>query len=34
MQEWVYAGEDLGATWEKREIRADLKDMATNGAAR
>jgi len=28
MQEWVYAGEDLGASWEKREIRADLKDMA------
>jgi elongation factor G len=28
MQEWVYIGEDLGATWEKREIRADLKDMA------
>ena len=29
MQEWVYLGEDLGATWEKREIRADLQDMAT-----
>ncbi|MEO0487887.1 MAG: elongation factor G [Pseudomonadota bacterium] len=28
MQEWVYAGEDLGATWEKREIRAELQDMA------
>ncbi len=28
MQEWVYLGEDLGATWEKREIRADLQDMA------
>ncbi len=28
MQEWVYIGEDLGASWEKREIRADLKDMA------
>ncbi len=28
MKEWVYIGEDLGATWEKREIRADLKDMA------
>jgi len=28
MQEWVYVGEDLGATWEKREIRDELKDMA------
>ncbi|WP_282096012.1 elongation factor G [Epibacterium ulvae] len=28
MQEWVYEGEDLGASWDKREIRADLKDMA------
>jgi elongation factor G len=28
MQEWVYAGEDLGATWEKRPIRAELQDMA------
>ncbi len=28
MKEWVYEGEDLGATWDKREIRADLKDMA------
>ena len=28
MQEWVYAGEDLGATWEHREIRAELKDKA------
>ncbi|MEP3844500.1 MAG: elongation factor G [Paracoccaceae bacterium] len=28
MQEWVYIGEDLGATWEKREIRPELQDMA------
>ena len=28
MQEWVYAGEDLGASWEKRPIRAELQDMA------
>ncbi|MEL6523880.1 MAG: elongation factor G [Pseudomonadota bacterium] len=26
MQEWVWAGEDLGASWELRDIRADLKD--------
>ena len=28
MQEWVWAGEDLGATWEKREIRDSLKATA------
>ena len=28
MKEWVYEGEDLGASWDKREIRADLADMA------
>jgi len=28
MEEWVWAGEDLGATWEKRPIRDDLKDLA------
>ncbi len=28
MQEWVWAGEDLGATWELREIRDSLKDRA------
>jgi elongation factor G len=28
MVEWVYEGEDLGATWEKRPIRAELQDMA------
>ncbi|MEL6283095.1 MAG: elongation factor G [Pseudomonadota bacterium] len=26
MKEWVWAGEDLGATWELREIRDELKD--------
>ncbi len=28
MQEWVYIGEDLGASWEKRDIRPELQDMA------
>ncbi|MCE8007038.1 elongation factor G [Aestuariivita sp.] len=28
MQEWVWAGEDLGATWEKRPIRDSLKATA------
>jgi elongation factor G len=28
MKEWVWAGEDLGATWEVREIRDSLKDQA------
>jgi len=28
MQEWVWAGEDLGATWEHRPIRDELKDLA------
>ncbi len=28
MQEWVWKGEDLGASWEHNEIRADLKDKA------
>jgi elongation factor G len=28
MKEWVYQGEDLGAAWELREIRADLKELA------
>jgi elongation factor G len=28
MQEWVYKGEDLGATWEKNDIRPELQDMA------
>ncbi|MEE9427158.1 MAG: elongation factor G [Paracoccaceae bacterium] len=28
MQEWVWAGEDLGASWELRPIRAELQDEA------
>jgi len=28
MQEWVWQGEDLGASWVKKEIRAELKDKA------
>ena len=28
MEEWVYAGEDLGATWEKRPIRSGLSQKA------
>ena len=28
MKEWVYQGEDLGAAWDLREIRADLKELA------
>ena len=29
MEEWVWAGEDLGASWERREIRADLAETAS-----
>jgi len=28
MEEWVYQGEDLGATWVRQPIRADLQDVA------
>ncbi|MDX2482307.1 MAG: elongation factor G [Pseudodonghicola sp.] len=28
MEEWVWIGEDLGASWERRPIRAELKDLA------
>ncbi len=28
MKEWVWQGEDLGASWELREIRDELKDTA------
>ena len=28
MEEWVWEGDDLGASWEKRPIRAELKDRA------
>ncbi|MEH6836595.1 MULTISPECIES: elongation factor G [Falsihalocynthiibacter] len=29
MEEWVWEGEDLGASWEKRPIRAELLELAT-----
>ena len=28
MEEWLWQGEDLGATWVKAPIRNDLKDLA------
>ncbi|RMD49175.1 MAG: elongation factor G, partial [Alphaproteobacteria bacterium] len=28
MKEWIWRGDDLGATWELREIRDELKDQA------
>ncbi len=28
MKEWVWAGEDLGASWEQRDIRPELKELA------
>ncbi len=28
MEEWVYLGEDLGASWERRPVRDSLKDKA------
>ena len=28
MEEWVYEGEDLGASWVRRPIRAELNDLA------
>ncbi|MBU3260399.1 MULTISPECIES: elongation factor G [Roseovarius] len=28
MEEWVWAGEDLGASWERKPIRDELKDVA------
>ncbi|MFZ1725216.1 MAG: elongation factor G [Albidovulum sp.] len=28
MEEWVWQGEDLGASWKRQPIRADLKDQA------
>ncbi|MCM2563540.1 elongation factor G [Lutimaribacter sp. EGI FJ00015] len=28
MEEWVWIGEDLGASWERRPIRDDLQDLA------
>ena len=34
MQEWVWAGEDLGATWELRPIRDSLQDTANEWRAK
>jgi len=34
MQEWVWAGEDLGATWELRPIRESLQDTANEWRAK
>ena len=34
MEEWVWAGEDLGATWERRPIRDRLKDVADEWRAK
>ena len=28
MKEWLWKGEDLGASWTRQEVRADLKDQA------
>ncbi len=29
MEEWVWQGDDLGASWVRQPIRADLKELAT-----
>ncbi len=34
MQEWVWVGEDLGATWELRPIRESLQDAANEWRAK
>jgi elongation factor G len=34
MEEWVWKGEDLGASWVRQPIRADLLAWPKNGAAR
>ncbi len=34
MQEWVWQGEDLGASWELRPIRDELKDTADEWRAK
>ncbi len=34
MQEWVYQGDDLGASWIKKDIRADLKGLADEWRAK
>ena len=28
MEEWIWVGEDLGATWERRPVRDSLKELA------
>ncbi|SLN19114.1 Elongation factor G [Aquimixticola soesokkakensis] len=33
MQEWVWRGEDLGASWVKEPIRAELQDLANEWRA-
>ncbi len=34
MEEWVWAGEDLGASWEKRPVRDSLKETAEKWRAK
>ncbi|WP_420004056.1 elongation factor G [Arenibacterium sp. LLYu02] len=34
MKEWVWRGEDLGASWVQEDIRADLKDVADEWRAK
>ena len=34
MKEWLWQGEDLGASWIQTDIRADLKDMADEWRAK
>ena len=34
MKEWVWAGEDLGASWEQRDIRDSLKESADEWRAK
>ncbi|MEN8935389.1 MAG: elongation factor G [Planktotalea arctica] len=34
MEEWVWEGEDLGASWEKRPIRDSLKELADEWRAK
>ena len=34
MKEWVWAGEDLGASWEIRDVRDSLKDTAEEWRAK
>jgi elongation factor G len=33
MEEWTWKGEDLGASWTRQAIRADLQDVATEWRA-